>query len=250
MAKGSHKKTKAPVTSQSDVPARKRLCGSVAVLPAGSIEQHGQHLPVSTDSDIAIAVSARLCEITGYTMLPPLSYGVSFEHAPRLNLSIRGSTLCNLVCDIAASLADAGTRVLVIINAHYGNQKHLARLPKKIRGHSTTKTIQCVVVPYWNYMSQKFDHGGHVETSLMLACGLTDMSKAKKGFIESDSTTRSQHAALARRASVSFMSVAKNGIWGDPRSATRACGMSLLDEITENIANMCRKELYTRRSKV
>ncbi len=249
MAKGSHKKTVPPVTSQSDANARKILRGSVAVLPVGSIEQHGDHLPVSTDSDIATTVSARVCAVTGYAMLPPVSYGASFEHAPRLNMSIRGHVLRSLVADIAASLADAGSRGLVVINGHYGNQRHLARLGKKIRGHATARTIRCVVVPYWDFMSAKFDHAGHTETSLMLACGQADMRKAKRGFVEPDSITPSQHRALSRRASASFMSVASNGIWGDPRSATRAGGLLLLDEIADKIARMCRNELRTQRSK-
>lgn len=241
MAKSSRKKKDAQIASKSDGSARRALCGSIAVLPVGSTEQHGAHLPVSTDADIAKAVCARVCAITGYALLPSIPYGVSFEHAPALNLSVRGPTLRALVSDIASSIADAGARGLVIVNGHYGNKKDLARLPKKIRGHAKSKTIPCMVVPYWDYTSARFDHAGNTETSLMLACGAVDMSKAKKGFIEPELGVAA-HKALARRASVSFMSVAKNGVWGDPRSARRARGLLLLDEIASNIAGMCRKE--------
>lgn len=247
MAKGSHKKTVKQIASLNDPLARRRLCNSIAVLPVGSMEQHGGHLPVSADSDIAVEVSERVCAITGYSLLPPVSYGVSFEHSPRLNLSVRGTTLRHLITDIAGSLADAGARGLVIINAHHGNQIHLDRLSEKIRGHAGAKTIRCIAVPYWKFMSTPFDHAGHVETSIMLACGSVNMRAAKKGFIEPDPITRAAHRELSRRASVSFMSVAKNGVWGDPRLATRAKGTKLLDEIAINIAAKCKTEMRATR---
>ena len=56
----------------------------VAVIPVGSIEQHGAHLPVSTDSDIVTEIAKRITEKNRYLLLPTLNYGVSFEHAPFL----------------------------------------------------------------------------------------------------------------------------------------------------------------------
>ena len=65
----------------------------IAVIPIGSIEQHGPHLPISTDSDIVSEVARKLSEKNGYLLLPTITYGNSFEHAPFFNLSIRESTL-------------------------------------------------------------------------------------------------------------------------------------------------------------
>ena len=65
----------------------------VAVIPVGSIEQHGPHLPVSTDSDIVAEIASRLCEKCGFLLMPTITYGVSFEHFPFFNLSIRKSSL-------------------------------------------------------------------------------------------------------------------------------------------------------------
>jgi len=56
----------------------------VAVIPIGSIEQHGPHLPISTDSDIVTEVAKSLSEKKGYLLFPTITYGVSFEHAPFL----------------------------------------------------------------------------------------------------------------------------------------------------------------------
>ena len=76
----------------------------VVVIPIGSIEQHGPHLPISTDSDIVTEVAKRLSEMKGYLLLPTLTYGVSFEHAPFFNLSIRESTLRTVLTDLCSSL--------------------------------------------------------------------------------------------------------------------------------------------------
>lgn len=246
MAKGPHK-TDAPIAELTDAAARCRLAGGIGVLPVGSVEQHGRHLRVSTDAEIAIEVSRRVCKLAGYVMLPALSYGVSFEHAPGLNLSVRATTLRRLVVDIAASLADAGARGLVVINGHHGNQRHLAKIPSRVPGYSSKKTIKCMVVPYWKFMSVAFDHAGHVETSLMLACSSADMRHARRGFVEPATTTARQHDELARRASKSFLSVAKNGVWGDPRLATRATGTRLFDEMSANIAHECRRHMRIAR---
>ena len=83
------------IKAQFDLNLRKSIKKKkqVAVIPIGSIEQHGPHLPVSTDSDIVTEVAKSLSEKKAYLLLPTLTYGVSFEHAPFFNLSIRESTL-------------------------------------------------------------------------------------------------------------------------------------------------------------
>ena len=250
MEKSSHKKSRAKkIIEFDDAKARRALCGSVAVIAVGSIEQHGAHLPVSTDSDIAQAIASKLCTSTGFVLLPGLTFGVSFEHAPKLNISIRGQTLQKLLGDIASSLADAGTRTLIIINGHYGNQKYLEKLTKTFRGNSTRKTIKCLVVPYWKYLSVPFDHGGLVETSLMLVCSHANMKLARKGFVEPSTISAKDYKKLSARASVSFTSVAKNGVWGDPRKATKAMGTRMFKEILKGIITMCNSDISKGRKR-
>ena len=86
------------ITSQFD-PILRNLTKNkkkIAVIPIGSIEQHGPHLPISTDSDIVSNVSKKISDKNGYLLLPTITYGVSFEHAPFFNLSVRESTLRTL----------------------------------------------------------------------------------------------------------------------------------------------------------
>ena len=60
-----------------------------AIIPVGSLEQHGAHLPVSTDSLITEYIARLLAEKIGAFVLPVISYGISFEHKPMFNVSLR-----------------------------------------------------------------------------------------------------------------------------------------------------------------
>ena len=82
------------IKSQFDPELRKiiKKKKEIAVIPVGSIEQHGPHLPISTDSDIVTEIARRLSEKKNYLLLPTITYGVSFEHAPFFNISIKEDT--------------------------------------------------------------------------------------------------------------------------------------------------------------
>ena len=206
----------------------------VAVIPIGSIEQHGSHLPISTDSDIVTEISKRICEKKNFLLLPTISYGVSFEHAPFFNLSLKKNTVQRVLVDLISSLAANKIKTIFIINGHHGNQDSLKNLGKRV-----PKTCKVFTLSYWHYMKENFDHAGFIETSLMLAISKNiKMSKAEKGYIE-ELMSKSEKTKLARLASKSFISVAKNGVWGDPRNATRRDGKILLDEIVTNMQKKC-----------
>ena len=213
---------------------REILKKRIAIISIGSIEQHGAHLPVSTDTDLAQEISKRLCKKTGYLLLPPIQYGVSREHAPLFNLSLRPSTLRSIVRDVAVSAAALGVRTLFIINGHHGNQDALKGVEEMTNRACKIRTF---VFSYWKFMDRGFDHAGHIETSLMLAVSKnTRMSRAMKGY----EPTGAELEKAAKLASKSFVSVTKNGIWGDPRKATAAEGKKMLDLITANLEKKCR----------
>ena len=71
----------------------------IAVIPVGSIEQHGPHLPLSTDSDIVTEIASKFSEKVNGILLPTISYGVSHEHFTFFKLSIRKSTLSRMLED-------------------------------------------------------------------------------------------------------------------------------------------------------
>jgi creatinine amidohydrolase len=210
----------------------------VAVIPIGSIEQHGPHLPVSTDSDIVTEVAKKISEKNGYLLLPTLNYGVSFEHAPFFNLSIRESTLRTVLTDLCTSLLANNIKTIFIINGHHGNLKPIKNLDVKLEKISKNK-LKVFPLSYWHFMKRDFDHAGFVETSLMLAISKNvKMKLAKKGLV-TDGMTKQEIMKLGKLANQSFPKATKNGIWGDPRKATRKEGLVILAEIVENLRKKC-----------
>jgi len=206
----------------------------VAIIPVGSIEQHGSHLPVSTDSDIVSYIAKQVSDKNGFLLLPTLQYGVSFEHHPFFNISISTATLEKILIELCISLSKNHINTVIILNGHHGNQNALKKL-QKIVFKKTGFKQRTFVYSYWHFMKRKFDHAGFVETSIMLA--ISDkvlMNKAKKGLIP-DNLSKKRLNLLNKRANKSFISVTKNGIWGDPTKASAKDGKIILAEIIRNI---------------
>ena len=237
------------IQAQFDLNLRKSIKKKkqVAIIPIGSIEQHGPHLPISTDSDIITEVAKRLSEMKGYLLLPTLTYGVSFEHAPLFNLSIRESTLRTILTDLCSSLLMNNIKTVFIINGHHGNLKSIKNIDVKLQKISKNK-LKVFPLSYWHFMKREFDHAGFVETSLMLAISKNvKMKLAKKGLI-TDGLTKQEIKILGKLANQSFPKATKNGIWGDPTKATKKDGKTILAEIIKNLGKKCQTCLTERSS--
>ncbi len=230
----------ADIKTQFDPSLRKLISNKkqIAVIPVGSIEQHGSHLPISTDSDIVTKVAKSIAEKNRYLLLPTLNYGVSYEHAPFFNLSVRESTLQIILTDLCSSLLSNNIRTVFIINGHHGNLKPMKNLDIKLKKISKNK-LQVFPLSYWHYMERDFDHAGFVETSLMLAISKNvKMNLAEKG-LDTSGMTKQEINKLGKLANKSFLKATKNGIWGDPRKATKKDGQVILAEIIKNLGKKC-----------
>ncbi|WOV93472.1 MAG: creatininase family protein [Candidatus Nitrosoabyssus spongiisocia] len=224
------------ILDQFDPLLRKNLKNNkhTALIPIGSIEQHGSHLPVSTDLDIVNAIAKRLATKMKFILLPSVSYGISFEHKPFFNLSIRNSTMQSLLLDICNSLLENNIKKIIILNGHHGNQDALKKLERKINKKHVS------IFSYWHFMNDTFDHAGLIETSLMLAISKNvKMNLAKPGLLL-DGMTKKEILQLSKKAELSFPSVTPNGVWGDPTKATATRGKQLLAEIVNNLAKECK----------
>ncbi len=155
----------------------------IAILPAGAVEAHGPHLPLSTDRVIAVAMAregARRLSERGLLplVLPPLDYTAApFAAAFPGTVSVRPETVTALVADVGASLASWGVRVLAIANAHL-DPAHLGSLHAAV-GRLAGETDLAVVFPDvtrkpWALrLTDEFKsgacHAGRYEGSIVLA---------------------------------------------------------------------------------
>ena len=206
-----------------------------AIIPVGSIEQHGAHLPISTDSDIVTEIASRLAKKCGFIVFPTISYGVSFEHEPLFNTSLKEDNLKKILEDIIFSLEKNHIKKIFILNGHHGNLETLKRLS------GVCKPGLIETLSYWHFMKHEFDHAGFVETSLMLAISnKVKMKKAKKGLItkglSEDEVKRIDKLSAEPGG---FPKVAKNGVWGDPTGANKKDGQRFLVEIVRNLSKEC-----------
>jgi len=204
------------------------------IIPVGSIEQHGAHLPISTDSDIVTEIASRLAKKCDYVVFPTISYGVSWEHEPLFNLSLKENNFRQMLHDIIISLRKNHIKKIIILNGHHGNLQVLDRIRQlDYQRHMT--------LSYWHFLDHEFDHAGFVETSLMLAISnKVKMKKAKKGLITKELSEKEKKriSKLSTKAG-GFPKVTKNGVWGDPTGATKKDGQRFLSEIVRNLAKEC-----------
>lgn len=205
-----------------------------AIIPVGSLEQHGPHLPVSTDSLIAEHISIEAGRRLNYFVLPVVPFGVSFEHSPMFNISIRNSALSDILCDICISITRLGIKKIIIINGHHGNTGVLQYISQntyeRIPANSVVHTVN-----YWHLMGERFDHAGEVETSIMLAINPL-LVKMDRAVPSSKTLTKSNevYKSLTCRPG-SFPELTGNGVWGNPKLASQGRGEQLLKVIYDKV---------------
>jgi len=210
------------------------------IIPVGSLEQHGAHLPITTDSDIVTEIASRLAKKCGFIVFPTISYGLSFEHEPLSSISIRDVDYRSFLNGILHSLwkMSGNLNSVIILNGHHGNLEALDTYLKK---YFDPRDGMPKCYSYWHFMKHEFDHAGFVETSLMLAISdKVKMKKAKKGFTTKGlSENEIQRINKLSTEQGGFPKVAKNGVWGDPTGATKKDGEKFLAEIVKNLAKEC-----------
>jgi len=212
-----------------------------AIIPVGSIEQHGAHLPISTDSDIVTEIASRMAKKCGFIVFPTINYGVSQEHDPFFNVSLESNTLQNIIGDIDRSVVKNKLKSVIILNGHHGNIMPLKLAERKTILQRRTRIRKIRFYSYWHFMKHEFDHAGFVETSIMLTISdKVKMKKVKKGFTTKGLSEKEiQRINKLSTKPGGFPKVAKNGVWGDPTGATKKDGEKFLTEIVRNLAKEC-----------
>jgi len=197
------------------------------LVPLGSCEQHGPHLPLDTDTRIAVAVAdAAAARHDGALVAPPLAYGSSGEHAGFAGtLSIGQDALETVLVELVRS-CDAFAGV-VLVNGHGGNAAAVARAVTRLRAESRR------VVAWWPALAGDA-HAGRTETSLLLAVApeVVRMDLATPGSVEPLS------ALLPRLRRDGVRAVSPNGVLGNPTGATAREGHQTLDALVDDLVGV------------
>lgn len=200
-----------------------RAPSSVLAIPVGSTEQHGPHLPLSTDTDIAMELSRRLARSRPDVLVaPPVVYGSSGEHAGFAGtLSVGAAVTEELLVELGRS-ADAFAGVL-FVSTHGGNAVPVARAVSRLTAESRPVRAWSPG-PVRTSAGTPDAHAGRTETSVLLAIepGLVRTASAEAG------SDRSLPELLPALRSGGVRSVSANGVLGDPAGASAGEGEELL----------------------
>ncbi len=163
---------------------RKVAPETTVVLPTASIEQHGPHLPVQTDTLACETICRRAAELASaevsVTVAPTLCYGISAHHFPYPGvLTLTPDTFMTVLREVCDSLARSGFKRIVIVNGHGGNDESVRLVARDL---ANTMPVSFAAASYWNVGRESLEreadasaigpvpgHAGGFETSLVLA---------------------------------------------------------------------------------
>ena len=199
--------------------------GAVLAVPLGSTEQHGPHLPLSTDTDIAVHLCRRLAaERPAVLVAPAVAYGSSGEHAGFAGtLSIGQAALELLVLELGRSAFETFERV-VFVSAHGGNAHAVTRAVRRLEAESRDVSLFLATYP-------GDAHAGRAETAMQLALdpGVVRTARAVAG------DTRPLRELLPSLREGGVRSVSATGVLGDPSGADAGEGRALLDGLVTDL---------------
>jgi creatinine amidohydrolase len=204
--------------------------GSSVLVPVGSVEQHGPHLPLDTDVVIAEAVTRRVAELLTLRggaepeeviVAPPICYGASGEHQAFPGTSSIGTeALRTVLIEVTRSVRTWADRV-VFINAHGGNIAALqAAISQLVAEGHPVRWLPC--------RTEKVDaHAGRTETSLLLhLCpGRVRLDRIQVG------NTTPIAELLDALVAQGVRTLSENGVLGDPTGASAAEGHQVMEEM-------------------
>lgn len=208
---------------------------AIAVLPVGSFEQHGDHLPLATDTTIACLIAKRVADDHGLFLLPPITISCSQEHAPMAGtVSISATTLYAMVNDIWRSLAASGVPGLLIVNGHGGNYV-LSNVVQELNVNGPRVALfpihedraKARAAAGLESSSTEDMHGGEFEVSLLLH-GAPHL--VRDGIADDDHSAPDRPHLLT----LGIAGYTTTGIIGQPSLATAIKGKALLDSFSQS----------------
>jgi creatinine amidohydrolase len=230
----------------------------VVVLPVGTIEQHGPHLPLVTDVLTSSEMSRRAVERipSEALLMPPVYYSFNEHHMDFPGtIAVNGSTVVKYVTDIGLSLAHHGFRKILLVNGHGSNVPFLDVAARNITNRSEAI---CAMVSWWSLIPRELfrelreseypggmAHGCELETSVLLHLrgDLVQMERAEKDI--NFQRTEFFYWDLEGGSPVFFQEwfsrYSKTGTVGDPTKATVEKGEKFVSTVVERMVALLRE---------
>ncbi len=228
---------------------------AIAIVPTGSLEQHGRHLPVGTDSLLAEAVSAEAADRaaesgTETVVFPAIWTGFSPHHVPLGGtVTIGKETMLALLEDVCSSIAEMGFDRILMVNGHGGN----GPITSLVAGELGVELegVEVAEITYFSLAAEVAGdvrtgelgsayHAGEFETSLMLYLyeELVDLDAAVDDPVTplSPYSPRDMFEGGPLGTRQSYDRMTKDGARGEPTLATAETGEKLFEAICEELA--------------
>lgn len=205
--------------------AERAAAGALLSVPVASTEQHGPHLPLSTDTDLAVELCRRLAAARADVVAAPaLAYGASGEHEGFAGtLSIGTAALALVLLELCRS-AGATFSGVVLVSTHGGNAEALGRAERTLAAEGRRVLV-------WSARWRGDAHAGRSETSLQLA--LAPERVRRERAVAGD--RRPLATLLPELRSSSVRAVSPSGVLGDPTGASAEEGERLLATLAQDL---------------
>ena len=221
---------------------------SLAIVPLGSTEQHGPHLPEATDHLIAEGLARAAAERSGYLCTPTVNVGVSPHHRQFPGtMWVDPPAFRDYVESLTGNLTYHGIDRVVYVNAHGGNVEHLREVGRRLRDDGEAYAIEWM----WDesipeLVDELFEtngpHGGPKETAMVmhLAPDLVHADRLQEardgGLVEWARGDTRVHGA---RTFYDAIDNTGNGVLGDQTDATPEKGRRLFEAATDQLVELC-----------
>lgn len=228
----------------------------VVILPVGSVEQHGPHLPLFTDTIISEGFSNLLADKINGIVMPSINYGYKSQPAsgggPLFpgTIDLNGSTLISLVKDIIEELIRDGVKKIAIVNSHYENQAFLLEAIDLV-SRSMPQGTKIIMMSWWDLITQKtidkvfdevefpgwaLEHAAITETSLILKFAPDTVHMDRLIEEKIDEVPTYQVYPIPKDL------VPSSGLLSIGRTSSKEKGDLIVEEALEGMVSIVRKE--------